>query len=192
MHRRFVTAAVTAAALAGCTAVQPDTPAASDPLAAFADFTIADLEAARADAAAHGEAIAAACYAALKDFVATVRERPGGTVKGAFSAYQRVRDLHRGVEGGAARGRARRLRPPGGRRREGGPAPRPDRGGQARGAVTAGPPPAHIAHGLATVPGPTGVRCRGSSHRLHIKKGEEGARPCAIHSPSRSACSRRP
>ena len=92
--------------LAGCqTAGAPpatDVPApASDPLTNIANFTVTDLQNADADAVAHSDAIAHACYPALIQFVQSVQGAGAGTtVSGAFGAFQRARDVRNGVASG--------------------------------------------------------------------------------------------
>lgn len=93
-------ALVFALALAGCAAASGGAAApASDPLKAISDFTLADLQAADADAVAHRDAIAHACYPALEVFVKSFPSSLG-TVKGAFSAFQSARDVGNGLQQG--------------------------------------------------------------------------------------------
>lgn len=95
---------VSALALAACTVAPP--PATLPPdtsilgsLAAFQSFTVADLSAAYADAQSSGDVLAAACYPALIKFVQGFPAAPA-TVSGAFSAFQKARDVRHGLEGG--------------------------------------------------------------------------------------------
>jgi len=86
--------------LGACSTYQGDTtvtPTAS--LAAFSAFTISDLQAADSDAVAAGDQISHACYPALITFVQSLPTSPG-TVSGAFSAFQKARDIRHGIEGG--------------------------------------------------------------------------------------------
>lgn len=94
-------------ALAACgstgSAQAPTTqaPTGPDPLTQIAQFTIADLQAADMDAVAHNDAISHACYPALIRFVSELQGNiAGATVKGAFSAFQRARDLRLGYQSG--------------------------------------------------------------------------------------------
>jgi hypothetical protein len=66
---------------------------ASDPLVNLANFTVADLTAADADAVAHNDVLAHACYPALIQFVKSNQPAAGANVAGAFSAFQKGRDL---------------------------------------------------------------------------------------------------
>jgi len=77
-------------------------PAPIDPLVQIAAFTAADLAAAQLDATANNDAIAAACYPALSKFVASMQGKVGNvaTVQGAFTAFQRARDVRYSVQGG--------------------------------------------------------------------------------------------
>lgn len=76
-------------------------PAAADPLSQLATFTIADLQAADADAVANGDAIAHACYPALIAFIQSLpNANSGTTVSGAFSAFQKARDFRNRVNQG--------------------------------------------------------------------------------------------
>lgn len=73
----------------------------TDPLTALANYTTADLAAADADAVAHGDDVAHACYPALTTFVASLpTSTPGTTVAGAFSLFQKERDLRNVVAAG--------------------------------------------------------------------------------------------
>lgn len=89
--------------LAGCSATAtvgtPAAPVAPSGLSQLASFTVTDLMAADADAVANNDAIAHACYPALAKFVSTLAPS-GGNVVGAFSAFQKARDLHKGVSAG--------------------------------------------------------------------------------------------
>ncbi len=102
MHLKALAAGAMLALLAACaaptTSPTADAPGAT-PLAQLADFAVSDLEAADADAQAHGDEIAHACYPALIRFV---QAAPTGqqTVLGAFSAFQKTRDLAKGVRRG--------------------------------------------------------------------------------------------
>lgn len=59
---------------------------------------VEDLQAAFIDAEAHGDDIAAVCYAVLLKYAQ--KERQDFEVKGAFSAFQRARDLRAQISGG--------------------------------------------------------------------------------------------
>jgi hypothetical protein len=65
----------------------------ADNLQKLAAFTHTDLMNADADAVANNDAIAHACYPALDRFVTELQGTATGTVSGAFSAFQRGRDL---------------------------------------------------------------------------------------------------
>ena len=100
MLKRFVP--FVAVLLLGACTITPPPAATGDvqaDLAALGRFTVADLQAAQADAIAHNDVIAAACYPALIQFVSGL-PAVGGTVAGAFSAFQQARDLHKGVSAG--------------------------------------------------------------------------------------------
>lgn len=94
---------VLASLLAGCSATAtvgtPSTAPAPSGLSQLATFTVADLTSADSDAVANGDALAHACYPALAKFVTSLAPT-GGNVSGAFSAFQKARDLRRGVQGG--------------------------------------------------------------------------------------------
>ena len=69
-------------------------------LAQIASFTVTDLQNADADAVAHNDVIAHACYPALIQFVqSSPLATPGTTVSGAFSAFQAARDVQQSVQG---------------------------------------------------------------------------------------------
>jgi len=89
--------------LAGCTAQQQQTNAnVNAALARLAAVSIADLNAAAADAAAHNDTLAVACYPVLANFVITLQQNPGhpAVPAGAFDAFQRARDIYKGIGGG--------------------------------------------------------------------------------------------
>lgn len=101
---RNLTATVALLALVGCASQSPaqssaPAPALSDQLQKIAAFTLADLAAADADAVAHGDVIAHACYPALEKFVSGLPS-PTGTVAGAFAAFQKARDLGNQAQAG--------------------------------------------------------------------------------------------
>lgn len=73
---------------------------APDPLVQLANFTITDLQAADADAVAHNDALAHACYPALIQFVQGLPNPSSLTVSGAFSAFQKARDLKGALNAG--------------------------------------------------------------------------------------------
>lgn len=75
----------------------------------IAEFTVSDLQGADADAVAHNDLIAHACYPALEQFVSSQQAATGSlttplTVTGAFSVFQRGRDtvklVHSTLSGG--------------------------------------------------------------------------------------------
>lgn len=91
--------------LAGCTSTLTlPTISASDPegsIKNIENFTVADLQAADADAVTNGDNIAHTCYPALIQFVQGLPSHdPNTTVKGAFYAFQRGRDLRNVVARG--------------------------------------------------------------------------------------------
>lgn len=74
----------------------PGAPGASSDssLQALATFTVTDLQAADADAVANHDDIAHACYPALEQFIQSLpSSNAQTTVVGAFSAFQKLRDL---------------------------------------------------------------------------------------------------
>lgn len=76
---------------------QPNTNA----LQHLATFTLADLANADADAVAHNDQIAHLCYPALTRFVTDLQgQNANGTVSGAFSAFQKARDIANQVNAG--------------------------------------------------------------------------------------------
>ena len=67
----------------------------------LSEFTVADLAAADADAVAAGDVLAHACYPALAAYVQTLQAKfPGTATVGVATAFQRGRDLAKGVKGG--------------------------------------------------------------------------------------------
>lgn len=92
-------------ALAACAAPTPPTTAkAADPVTALGSFTLADLQAASADAHAHNDQAAYQCY----DYLITVLpslQVPSGPLPtvGAFVAFQKGRDVANDL-GGAQSG----------------------------------------------------------------------------------------
>jgi hypothetical protein len=73
--------------------------APSDPIQKLAAFTVADLQAASADAKAQTppDTTAAQCYDFLAVVVPTLRPASGQGTVGAFVAFQKARDLANGV-----------------------------------------------------------------------------------------------
>ena len=115
MNRLLTTTAlISALALAGCAASITPAPAggvgasvavgpapSTDPLVQFANFTVADLNAAQADAVVNKDTISMACYPALVQFIQSLpSSNAGTTVVGAFSAFQKARDLRNVAVGG--------------------------------------------------------------------------------------------
>ena len=85
--------------LAGCTAQSNASLNAS--LAKLASVTIADLNAAAADAGQHGDVLAAVCYPPLANWVMTMQaQAPITAPAGAFSAFQQTRDVYKGLTTG--------------------------------------------------------------------------------------------
>jgi hypothetical protein len=65
-------------------------------------WTVQDLQAALADATAHGDTVAMTCYPALITLVqnaTTTGALPNATPKGGFSTFQAARDLANAAEG---------------------------------------------------------------------------------------------
>ena len=94
-------AALACLLLAGCTAQSNANLNAQ--MAKLAAVTIADLNAAAADAGAHGDVLAAACYPPLANWVLTMQQQHGAPVSvpvGAFSAFQQTRDVVKGLTSG--------------------------------------------------------------------------------------------
>jgi hypothetical protein len=60
---------------------------------ALQNATQADLDAALVDAQAHNDVIAMACYPVLKTYAAKLGSAKQGDIKGAFSSFQKVRDV---------------------------------------------------------------------------------------------------
>lgn len=93
--------------LAGCTAQQQQQTNTNlnNALAKLAAVSIADLNAAAADAAAHNDTLAVACYPVLANWVITLQQNHGQPVvpMGAFDAFQHARDIYKGFStpGGA-------------------------------------------------------------------------------------------
>ena len=84
-------------ALSACAANQTN----NNAVVSLTSFAITDLQAAQADAEAHGDQIAAACYPALITFVSQLQNsaqesRPVG----GFSGFQRARDAVKDTEAG--------------------------------------------------------------------------------------------
>lgn len=101
----LLVAVLGAGLLAGCSSLPSiSVTLPSDPngaIQAVAAFTISDLQAADADAVAHNDTIAHACYPALIQFVASQQGGLGDlTVRGAFGAFQRARDLKGTIQAG--------------------------------------------------------------------------------------------
>lgn len=102
--KKLALALAAAVLVAGCSTIAPasgsSTPAV-DPIAQISTFTVADLQAADVDAVANGDQIAHACYPALEKFVQSLPNANGSTtVAGAFSAFQKARDLRNSVAAG--------------------------------------------------------------------------------------------
>ena len=107
--RSLILCGVAALALAGCVGSAPQpvgttTPlpgasaAAPSPLAGFASFTVADLQAASADAhAANDPAHSWTCWDYLAANLPTLQLPAGQQTVGAFLAFQKARDLANGA-----------------------------------------------------------------------------------------------
>lgn len=100
LHGAALAAALTLA-LAGC-AGAPRQPAPINPaqvIGQLKSFTVADLQAADADAKAHGDAVASMCYEALVPIVGNADLLPTAPPQGGFSAFQAGRDVVKGAQG---------------------------------------------------------------------------------------------
>lgn len=88
-------------ALAACSTPSIPGSPSPDPIQQVANFTVADLTLADADAVASNDTVAHACYPALIQFVDSLPSSTSGTtVAGAFSAFQKARDLRNAAAGG--------------------------------------------------------------------------------------------
>ena len=68
---------------------------------ALADFAVADFQSALADAHAHNDAPAIQCYPTLITWLqAEQAKNPSATTIGLAVAFQRTRDLAKGIKGG--------------------------------------------------------------------------------------------
>lgn len=85
--------------LPSAAATAPAAPA--DPLAKLAAFTLADLQAASADAKAQTppDTTASQCYDYLIQVIPTIQLPGVGSTVGAFVAFQKLRDLNAGLSG---------------------------------------------------------------------------------------------
>ena len=101
MHRLILAGALLLAVwLSGCAGVPAvGSGVAASPLAQIAAFTVGDLTAADADAVVNNDEIAHACYPALIKFIQALPQS-GGTVSGAFSAFQKARDVGNAARAG--------------------------------------------------------------------------------------------
>lgn len=101
MKHLFLAAALSLS-LGACTSLTGGgTTSAPDDLQQLATFTVADLQAADADAVANHDDIAHACYPALEEFIQSLpSSNASTTVVGAFGAFQRARDLRNVAVGG--------------------------------------------------------------------------------------------
>jgi hypothetical protein len=99
--KTFLFAFVAMLTLSGC-ATAPFTPTpGATPLQAIGQFTVADLQAADADAVANGDTIAHMCYPVMETFIMSITGSTGSTtVSGAVSAFQKARDLANKVASG--------------------------------------------------------------------------------------------
>ena len=99
--RTFVFAFVALFTLSGC-ATAPFAPTTgATPLQAIGQFTVADLQAADADAVANNDTIAHMCYPAMETFIMSVTGSTNTTtVLGAVSAFQKARDLANHITAG--------------------------------------------------------------------------------------------
>jgi hypothetical protein len=103
---RYALIGLAALGLAACAAPSPNggTPSPG-PLAQIAAFTVADLQAADAEAVNGGDMIAHACFPALVTFIQTIPAANGSqTVAGAISAFEAARLLRMQVQSGVANG----------------------------------------------------------------------------------------
>lgn len=96
---KYVAIAFLAIVLSAC-AVQDRALVEAGKEASLAEFALADLQAAHADAMAHDDVIAATCWAKLAEKVAALPGRTETQAVGAFSAYQKARNVRRAVTNG--------------------------------------------------------------------------------------------
>lgn len=92
-------------ASAGTTPAPASSPSVSapavDPIQQISQFTVTDLQNADADAVSNNDTIAHACYPAMIQFIKSLPGSNGSTtVSGAFSAFQKARDLRNTVAAG--------------------------------------------------------------------------------------------
>lgn len=85
-------------ALASCAGTKAQTVASSQtPLEQLAQFTVADLQAALADANSAQDVAASQCYSYLIKVIPTIQARQSQGTVGAFLAFQKARDLTHGI-----------------------------------------------------------------------------------------------
>lgn len=89
-----------ALALSACTAARDAALYEEGKVASLTEFALEDLKAAHADALAHDDVIAATCWAKLAEKVAALPGRTETQAVGAFSAYQKARNVRRAVTNG--------------------------------------------------------------------------------------------
>jgi hypothetical protein len=95
--------------LVACTQQQQVNTDINTALAKLASVTISDLNAAAADAQAHGDVLAVACYPVLANWVISLQQQAHGqplVPSGAFSAFQAGRDVYKNFSGAAGGGLA--------------------------------------------------------------------------------------
>lgn len=92
--------AASTTAAAGATAPASPTKGLAGIAQTLQKFTVADLQAADADAKVHGDTVAATCYEALVPIVQSqASPLPGAAPAGAVTAFQQARDGLNAVEG---------------------------------------------------------------------------------------------
>ena len=89
------------APVTGAPAATPAPVTPSDPLTQLANFTLADLQAASADAKAQvpPDVTASQCYDYLIALIPTIKIPGGGNKVGAILLFQQARDLNAGLSG---------------------------------------------------------------------------------------------
>jgi hypothetical protein len=101
-------AALALSACAGIPTVTGDQSAAgpSDPLGKFlADIharTLVDAQAAKMDADAHNDVIAGTCWTYIATKMESAGAAPSTQIAGILSAFQKARDIRRGIGGGVS------------------------------------------------------------------------------------------
>lgn len=96
----MIATVILAVSLSACTTPGSTDSVQSD-VQAISQFTVADLQAADADAVATNDVLAHQCYPTLIKFIQSLPSSTSSTtVVGAFSAFQKARDLRNVAAGG--------------------------------------------------------------------------------------------